>query len=429
MKKLLLEQNPHWQGKLQSYAQRVAFTKLASYLPLKQVITITGIRRCGKSTLAKMSIRYLIEQGVEPGNILFVNLEQPLFLEYRHDPSYLDQIYNAYLRLCNPQGKTYVIFDEIQFFENWQLYIKSKYESSDIKFIVTGSNSSMLSAEINTLLTGRTLTIHLDTFSFSEFLSYRGIVHADPVSRTGNRVAIDIAKKEFITWGGFYEVMSLDNSILKKEILISYAKNIIYRDLVPRFNLRNAEIVERLFFYLLSQSGNILNYTQLAATFGMSDKSMREYLGYFEDVFLIKRLDRFHSKPKERIKSAKKLYLLDNGFLSIAPKNSPGLGQALENWVFNHLYQQDQQLSYLREQLEVDFYCRNKLYQVAFDLDDEKTCQREVNAFAAFKQQSSQCLLVTYNKPHRTPELTGCELVSVDELVLGNVTESDLIAW
>lgn len=78
-----------------------------------------------------------------PQNIFFINLENPLFLEYKNDPAYLDVIFQEYLKLMNPKGKIYCIFDEIQYFQNWQVYIKSKYEMSDIKYIITGSNSSM----------------------------------------------------------------------------------------------------------------------------------------------------------------------------------------------------------------------------------------------------------------------------------------------
>lgn len=89
MKDLIVEQNPHWIKTPESYIKRESFQKLVTFLPLRQVITITGIRRCGKSTLAKMAIRHLIDNEVAPGNILFINLEQPLFLEYRKDPNYL----------------------------------------------------------------------------------------------------------------------------------------------------------------------------------------------------------------------------------------------------------------------------------------------------------------------------------------------------
>lgn len=417
MKSLLVEQNPHWSKPAKNYAYRAAFEQLISYLPLKQIITITGIRRCGKSTLAKMAIKHLIEQGMEPTNILFINLEQPHFLEHRDNPAYLQEVLDAYRILCNPTGRIVVIFDEIQFFEHWQVFIKSKYEAEDIKFIITGSNSSMLSSEINTLLTGRTLTIHLNTFSFSEFLHYKNIAHSTELERINNRIAIAIAKEEYLQWGGFYEVMEIENPVIKKDVLNSYAKNIIYRDIVPRFKIRQADIVERLFYYLLSQAGNILNYSTLAQTFGISDKSVKEYIGYFEEVFLLKRIDNYHNKPKERIKSAKKLYVLDNGFLQVAPKQSKDLGQALENWVFCHLYAQDAELCYRREQLEVDFYSHKMLYQVAYEMDNEKTYQREINAFKPFEESADVCKLITFNRIDiELPENINAQ--SIDEFLL-----------
>jgi predicted AAA+ superfamily ATPase len=97
MEKILLEQNLHWEGKTQTYVKRKKLTQLISYLSTRQIITISGIRRCGKSTLAKETISYLIKNGVNPYNILFVNLEQPYFLEYQHDANYLNSIYDKYL--------------------------------------------------------------------------------------------------------------------------------------------------------------------------------------------------------------------------------------------------------------------------------------------------------------------------------------------
>jgi len=179
----------------------------------------------------------------------------------------------------------------------------------------------MLSNELNTLLSGRSLNIHLDTFSFTEFLDFKNIAYRNELDRISNKIAIYRAKEEYLIWGGFYEVMEVDDENIKKDILLSYAKNIIYQDIVPRYNIRNSEAVERLFFYLLTTVTGQLNYTTLSDTFDVSDKTIKEYINYFEDVFLLKRIDKFHNKPKERIKSSKKIYALDNGFIQIAPKN------------------------------------------------------------------------------------------------------------
>lgn len=414
MQNILIEQNPHWQGKVYESTKRDALEKLISYLPLRQIITITGIRRCGKSTLAKQAISHLISSGVTSQNILFINLENPNFLEHRSDPSYLGVIFDEYLKLASPQGKIYCVFDEIQFFDNWQVYIKSKYESSDTKFIITGSNSSMLSNELNTMLSGRSLNIHLNTFSFVEFLRYKEIDISSKMTQIANKIAITRAKEEYLKWGGFFEVFAVSDERIKKEILISYARNIIYQDIVPRYAIRNSEVVERLFFYLLTTIAGIINYTSLASTFGVSDKTIREYIGYFEDVFLIRRVDRYHQKPKERIKSPKKIYVLDNGFLQISPRQN--LGAMLENAVFVALNSLDE-VSYLKELYEIDFCSGDTLYQVSYDLSDEKTKNRELRAFGELDSRGKyKHKLISFD---HNETINDIEVVSYDRFVIG----------
>ena len=415
MKNILIEQNRHWDNHFYKSVTREALAKLISYLSLKQIITITGIRRCGKSTLAKQAINYLIESGIEAKNIFFINLEHPLFLEYRHNPAYLETIYEEYLKLMNPKGKIYCIFDEIQYFENWQVYIKSKYESSDIKYIITGSNSSMLSNELNTLLSGRSLSIHLSTFNFKEFLDYKEIDYSDEFPRVKNRIDIARAKDEYLMWGGFYEVFEIEDAVVKKEILTSYAKNIIYQDIIPRYAIRNSEIVERLFFYLLNSATGVLNYTTLSKTFSMSDKTIKEYINYFEDVFLLKRIDKFHNKQKESIKSSKKIYVLDNGLLQIASSNSKNLGNRLENMVFNILNQSCDALTYMKDGKEIDFRCEDKLYQVSYEMNNEKTRKRELEAFKHLDPESKmKHSVVTYDENGTE---NGIEIVSLENFI------------
>ncbi|DAB33394.1 MAG TPA: ATPase [Sulfurospirillum sp. UBA12182] len=419
MKNILIEQNPHWNNKLYKSVKREAISKLISYLPLKQIITITGIRRCGKSTLAKQAINYLIESGVEAKNILFINLENPLFLEYKNDANYLHVIYEEYLKLMNPQGKVYCIFDEIQYFDNWQVYIKSRYELSDIKYILTGSNSSMLSNELSTLLSGRSLNIHLDTFSFTEFLDYKNIEYKDELSQITNKIQIARAKEEYIKWGGFYEVFEVEDESIKKELLINYVRNIIYQDIVPRYSIRNSQVLERLFFYLLSNATSLINYTTLSNTFEISDKSIREYINYFEETFMLKRIDKFHNKPKERIKSFKKIYALDNGFLQIAPKLSDNLGKNLENIVFIALNQKNEEVYYLREVQEIDFLSQSRLYQVSYDISEAKTRQRELGSFEYFNKDNKYTnFLITYDK---NEELENVKVLSFEKFMFENI--------
>ena len=413
MKEILINQNKHWSKEVYKSIKREKLDKLISYLPLKQIITITGIRRCGKSTLAKQVINYLIQNGVNPKNILFVNLENPYFLDYRHNPSYLHTIFEEYLKLLDPKGKIYCIFDEIQFFDNWQVYIKSQYENSDIKYILTGSNSSLLSNDLNTLLSGRSLNVHLDTFSFREFLDYNEIKYNDEFSKIKNKIEIKRAIDEYLKWGGFYEVFGVDEEI-KSEILLSYAKNIIYQDIVPKYSIRNSEVIERLYFYLVSNIGGILNYSTLSDIFGISDKTIKEYIKYFEDVFLLQRVDKYHTKQKEQIKSQKKIYSLDNGFLQIAPKYSKNLGNSLKNMVFIELQKKDK-VTYLKDLYEIDFKCSNTLYQVSYDLSNIKTKNREFKAFKYLdKENKFNHNIITYNENY---EESGIVVESIDEFL------------
>jgi predicted AAA+ superfamily ATPase len=248
-------------------------------------------------------------------------------------------------------------------------------------------------------------------------LDYKKIAYQSIIDRVTNKILIARTKEEYLKWGGFYEVFEIDDENIKKELLLSYAKNIIYQDIVPRYSIRNSEIVERLFFYLLSNAANLINYTTMAKTFDISDKTIKEYINYFEDVFLLKRIDKHHTKQKESIKSAKKIYSLDNGILQIAPKNSKNSGASLENWVFITLNRQDSNVCYLKETQEVDFYSNNILYQVAYNIQDDKTRKRELGAFEYFKNNLTQSILVTFDTNEYVDDVS---IVSVDEFEFGH---------
>ncbi len=196
---------------------------------------------------------------------------------------------------------------------------------------------------------------------------------------------------------------------------MSYAKNIIYRDIVPRYAIRNSESIEWLFFYLISNAGAMLNYTTLAITFELSDKTIKEYIHYLEETFLLERIDRFHTKPKERIKSMKKVYVKDNGFLQMLPKLSSNLGAALENAVFNTLMQKHESLTYLKDTYEIDFYTDKTLYQVSYDIREEKTKKRELNAFGYFKKSDELCKLITFETDETIDDV---EVISFERFAL-----------
>jgi predicted AAA+ superfamily ATPase len=387
---VIVDQNPHWGETLyQEGVSRGILDKVKDYLDLPHVIALVGVRRCGKSTLVRQTINHLIrDKGVPPRNILFLNLENPRFSRYRSDVSYLETAYQDYLKLVAPQGPIYCFLDEVHFFSEWQVFVKAKYEQQQIKFVVTGSNSHLLTSEFITLLSGRALPIEVYPFSFAEFVLANGLRLADAVAETRERNRLRSLLDTYLRFGGFPETCYLADPEIRKEILVMYARNILYQDIAPRFAVKKAVDLENLFFYLASNIASLFSFNKLAGLTGLNDKTVKEYLGYFSDAYLLFTLDSYAFSVKEQLKSPKKVYAIDNGMSgAVGFSFSENLGHILENQVYIELKRRGFELYYYKtgNGLEVDFACCEggiitRLLQVVQDLGDDKTRRREMRA-------------------------------------------------
>lgn len=402
MEQTLFEDNPHWSDtKAYSHlATRQVLQKAISYMETKHIIALVGARRVGKSSIAKLMIGELLK-SVEAKNICFVNLEKPEFIPYKNDASYIGVIFDEYLKLADPDRdkRIYLFLDEVQIFANWEVFLKSKYENSNIKFIITGSNSSLLSSDLATVLSGRVLRLTITSFSFSEFLLYKGIGHATKLQMVENRVAISRAKDEYLKWGGYFDVISTNSDMLRRDLLKNIVEDIILKDIVPRYSIKNSQQIRDLFYYVASNASSLLNYATLARKIGIDAKSIKEYIEYFEDNFLLYTIPAYHQKLATQIRSTKKIYLSDTGFLNLGVKRSQNFGAMLENAVAIDLKRECEDLGYVKERLEVDFLCDDELLQVSYNIDDEKTRDRELRAFSAFDPDKKyRHTLVTYDR-------------------------------
>ncbi len=425
MDSILLEDNPHWLKSAdevyQNYTNREMLPTALDYLSAKEIVAIIGARRVGKSSLTKLMIKALLKE-VNSKNIFFINLEKPSFIPYKNDPTYLDKIYDAYLKLANPNRdeKIYFFIDEIQIFDSWEVFIKSKYENANIKFIITGSNASLLASSYATLLTGRVLKLELSSFNFREFLSYKEIEHSSALEMAQNRIAIKQALDEYLKWGGYYSVFSNQSEVVKLGLLKNIAEDIILKDIVPRYSIKNSQAIRDLFFYVVSNATTQLNYSRLAKKIGIDAKSIKEYIGHFQDNFLIQTIPNYHTKLTEQIKSVKKLYLTDNGFLNLGVKRTSERGSILENMVFTALNQG--KLTYLLDGKECDFYVDGELYQVSYDIEDERTKKREFEGLKYFAEKlgKERGYLVTYDRDE-VVKYKGIEVevLSLDRFLLG----------
>jgi len=424
MDSILLADNPHWLKSInevyKDYSYREILPKALDYLSAKEIVAIIGARRVGKSSLTKLMIKALLKE-VDPKNIFFINLEKPSFIPYKHDSTYLEKIYDSYLKLANPNRdeKIYFFIDEIQIFDLWEVFIKSKYENSNIKFIITGSNASLLASSYATLLTGRVLKLKLNSFNFREILSYKGIKHSSALEMAQNRIEIKQVLDEYLKWGGYYSVFSNSSHEVKLGLLKNIAEDIILKDIVPRYSIKNSEAIRDLFFYVVSNATTQINYSRLAKKIGIDAKSIKEYIGHFKDNFLIQTIPNYHTKLTQQIKSTKKLYITDNGFLNLGVKRTQDRGAILENMVFIALNQD--KLTYLLDGKECDFYLGGRIYQVSYNIEEESTKKREFEGLIYFAErlEKNSGYLITYDRDevvdHAGIEI---EVLSLDRFLL-----------
>jgi len=413
---VIVDQNPHWDGaQYDGGVPRSVLEGIKRSLNLPYILSIVGVRRCGKSTLVRQIINYLMkEKKIKPKNILFLNLEHPGFSRYKGDAAYLERIYEDYLKLASPEGMVYCFLDEVHFFNEWQVFVKAHYERKKVKFIVTGSNSRLLSSEYITLLSGRTIPAEVYPFSFGEFMKARGADYPDSVSLVRHRHKIRNLMDAYLQYGGFPEIAFIKQPETIKDIHAMYARSILYQDIAARFGVKKPMELENLFYYLAANVSSSYTFNSLSKLTGLSDKTIKEYLACFSDAYLLFTVDAFSYSVKQQIKSPKKVYSIDSGLAgSVSFRFSDDTGRHLENAVFLELKRRGMEIFYYKTEsgYEVDFICRKgrkvtDLIQVARELRDEKTKNRELRAlFSAMDETGlKNGTIVTYEDEEEVKE-------------------------
>lgn len=330
---------------------------------------IIGPRRSGKSFFA---IHVLNKMG----SFGYANFDDERLVEvkdYDEIVNTIDSIYN------NPK---YLLFDEIQNLEKWELFV-NRLQRQGHNLVITGSNSKLLSKELATHLTGRHSLTNVSPFSFHESLKL------EDKELTGNEIKTKLFS--YVTQGGYPEplIKKLDH----KDYLSTLFASIIYKDIVRRFRVRSVQAIEDLATYMISNIAKEFSYNTLTkVTKCKSVHTVEKYLNYLEEAFIFFKLNRFSFKVKEQIASNKKIYCVDNGFISAkAFKFSPDMGQLYENVVAIELKKLERDgvadiyFWKSKQQEEVDFVVKQglkvtHLIQVCFDVSDVKTKEREIRA-------------------------------------------------
>ncbi|MDQ1245032.1 MAG: hypothetical protein QG565_1373, partial [Campylobacterota bacterium] len=366
MKKLeileILNDWNYWNRELPIIVPRKSYDeKITSFLQKDEVTVLKGIRRCGKSTLLLNQIKILVASGVEKKNILFVNLEDPRFVNHL-SVTLLEQIKDVYLEYLAPEGKPYIFLDEVQNIPFWEKWVNKEYELKLSHLAVTGSNSSMLSGEIASTLSGRYLSVEVLPLSFKESLKFRHITLADKLDFVNKKIEINRAFEEFIKYGGFPKVLEYSEHE-KNELLLTYKDSILLKDIVARYKLNNFTTLEEIAAYLLANTGIIQSTSKIKNNFKISFDMASNYVEYLKNAYMVYEVKKFDYSLKKQNLNDRKYYTADLGLANLyRVGNLQFRGDDLETIVY---------LELLRRGYKVYYYKTSSNQEIDFVLEHE----------------------------------------------------------
>lgn len=397
----------YWNKEINGVKNRVIYDKkIEKFISKDEIVVIKGIRRCGKSTLILNQIKNLISSGIPKDNILLVNLEDPRFLNHL-DLGLLEEIKNTYLEYLNPTAKPYIFLDEIQNIANWEKWVNKEYELKKSYLTVTGSNSSMLSSEISTVLSGRYVSIDVYPLSFKEFVDFNGLKIDTKLDLVNKKLELNRQLERFIRYGGFPKSLEYDENEIK-ELLTTYKDSILLKDIVARFKLKNFHILEELAAFLLSNSGIIQSISKIKNNFRISFDMARDYVEYLKKAYMVYEIKKFDYSLKKQNVNDKKYYSCDLGLSNIfRVLNLQTRGDDIETVVFLELKRRGYDIYYFKtsNNLEIDFLVSRdnnivELIQVSKSLKDKKTFNREIAPFSKTINElkladTTKCIIIT----------------------------------
>ncbi len=336
--------------------ERELLSHINKFTDDNEIISITGIRRSGKTTL----LYQLIKKINKPQNTLYINFEDERLFGFDASSDF-ENLLEVYYSMYNPTGKIYLFFDEIQEISQWEKWVRRIYDSNkDIKIFVTGSSSSVTSSELSSLLTGRNLSFILYPFSFTEFLLYKQIKINSIEEIEVNTKKRGLIKKninEYIEKGGFPECVKK----YRIELLQQYFNDIIFRDIIKRYKIRDVKLIEELYLYLFTNMSNLYSYNNLKKTFKTGIDTVKEYINYGINSHLFYEHIFFSYSLKEAFQKNKKIYIIDNSLRNaVCFKFSEDTGRLVENLVCIELLKRKNDIYYYYDSNEVDFVIKNK---------------------------------------------------------------------
>jgi len=364
--------------------KRKIVDKILKYLDSRDVIVVYGARQTGKTTL----LRYLIENYLKD-NSFYIDLEMNNLLELCNNGA--EPVYNYLLQKgLDEKNKIYLIIDEIQYMDDPTKLLKIFHDHyPNVKLIVSGSSSFEIRKKFKNSLAGRTINFELTPLSFEEFLLFKEKKYnlLAENSKQINKELISLAE-EYILYGSYPKIV-LERSEEKKQAYLNQIINTYVRkDIRDMGNIRNISAFNKLIEVLASQSGNIINFSELCSTVGIRHETLTDYLNLLENTFIIKLVKPFHKNLRSELSKNPKVFLMDTGMMHILwlrqfPKVI--LGRSFETFVFLELMRLGHNINFwtTKNKQEIDFIVNGKkLFAVEAKLNFSKANQRALKFFA-----------------------------------------------
>ena len=357
-------------------------------LPLnkQRIVTVTGVRRCGKSSLLHLTINRLLASGVDKEQILYIGFDDERLANM--DVSDFDEILQAYRLMYpdRPLSSVYMFFDEIQIVKGWELFVLRVYKSYCKNVYVTGSTAQMLSGEMSSALRGWPDEYTEYPLSFKEFIAFKG-VKANRYTEEGAALMANMFKSYLLT-GGFPQAVLANVETERVKLLQAYFNTMLFRDMIEHYNISASPSVVRYFlkrvFNNITKPSSVNNiYNDLKSQgLKLSKDSLYQWLDYACNIFLLHKVPKYSKSIIKQSTSLSKYYVVDFALAkSVLLPQSEEKGKALENAVYMHLARhlnENEQIYYFNEGAECDFVIANdegvkELIQVCWELEEFNT--------------------------------------------------------
>lgn len=390
------------------------FEKLTGYQDKKIIKVITGIRRCGKSTLLKMFQEYLREQGVPDEQIIAINFE-----DYEFDDLREPKVLYRYLKDRLVTGRmTYIFLDEIQNVSEFQRVVDSLFLKENVDIYMTGSNAYLLSGELATLLTGRYVKIEMLPLSFYEYVLAKGV--EDGVEETYRR---------YIESSSFPYILNLEQEQIR-DYLSGIYDSIVVKDIMSRKKIDDVMMLESVIRFLLDNLGSQLSTKKISDTMTSNGRkinvrTVESYVSSLMESYIIYQAKRYDIKGRQYLKTLEKYYVVDIGLRNtMLGQAGRDTGHILENVVYLELLRRGYEVCVGKiGDVEIDFVARDemglKYVQVAATVRDEKTLERELRPLQKIQDNYPKCILTLDMDP--IADYEGIRKINVLDYLLHKV--------